>query len=520
MPPVNEAESRSSRSPARVRRGRLLAAASYAGLLALAFIGRSVISSDGAEVVSVTLGFFVSGRFEAATLPTADLRADPVLALPLRPVPVAAAAAVPRRGVGLPGMARRRGARRRRRSHVGRRGRPVRPRLRPARARLPPRRLGPLGARVPRRHVPVAVRGGLASSTPTPAPFSRSPPPSSSATRACSPLRLAAAALLWSAACWMRPILWITAPVFLLAGLLRVRTRLDSGRLGLGARVGPHRGRRRGARGQLGLPGLATALRLCPVVRPPVRVAPRPRPLRARPRAGARSAPLRARRPRVGLRVEAPRAGGPRPRLRSPVRPRPRHRPVVRLARRLVLGAALPPRRPAAPGGARRACAARDEPRPAARGSGAQPLRRPRRARARSSRTPRVSRRPREPPGRSTGPTGCRRSRASRRCTATPGFSPAPPVSPVFPPPGSRAAPARRCRRPGSRIFCRRLLLRSAAGLRPVPPLSQKLLSRVAFAYALRGQPQDARRFAEAALVLDPRDAQAREVLRTLPVGD
>ena len=79
MPPVNEAESRSPGSPARVRRGRLLAAASYAGLLALAFIGRSVISSDGAEVVSVTLGFFVSGRFEAATLPTADLLPIPSL---------------------------------------------------------------------------------------------------------------------------------------------------------------------------------------------------------------------------------------------------------------------------------------------------------------------------------------------------------------------------------------------------------------------------------------------------------
>lgn len=46
----------------------LLVAASAA-----AFIGRGVISADGIEVVAVTLGFFVDGKFEAAMPPTADL---------------------------------------------------------------------------------------------------------------------------------------------------------------------------------------------------------------------------------------------------------------------------------------------------------------------------------------------------------------------------------------------------------------------------------------------------------------
>lgn len=54
----------SLRTPARVAPGLALAA-----LLAFAYIGRAVISSDGAEVVSETLGLFVQGRLEAATLP-------------------------------------------------------------------------------------------------------------------------------------------------------------------------------------------------------------------------------------------------------------------------------------------------------------------------------------------------------------------------------------------------------------------------------------------------------------------
>ncbi|MGZ6988196.1 MAG: hypothetical protein ACXVH0_04470, partial [Thermoanaerobaculia bacterium] len=73
MLPSQTAEGNALAASAGSRRARLLAGALYAGLLALAFIGRAVISADGAEVVSVTLGFFVTGRFEAATLPTADV---------------------------------------------------------------------------------------------------------------------------------------------------------------------------------------------------------------------------------------------------------------------------------------------------------------------------------------------------------------------------------------------------------------------------------------------------------------
>ena len=48
-----------------------------AALLSAAYIGRAVISSDGAEVLSETLGFLIQGRFEAATLPPQET-ADPV----------------------------------------------------------------------------------------------------------------------------------------------------------------------------------------------------------------------------------------------------------------------------------------------------------------------------------------------------------------------------------------------------------------------------------------------------------
>ena len=43
--------------------------AALAALLAAAFIGRAVISADGSWVVSESLGFVVTGRFEAATPP-------------------------------------------------------------------------------------------------------------------------------------------------------------------------------------------------------------------------------------------------------------------------------------------------------------------------------------------------------------------------------------------------------------------------------------------------------------------
>ncbi|HQR47287.1 MAG TPA: hypothetical protein PK598_14900, partial [Thermoanaerobaculia bacterium] len=60
-----------SRTPARFAPHLALVA-----LLGVAWIGRAVNSSDGAEIVSETLRLFVQGRFEAATLP-APATADP-----------------------------------------------------------------------------------------------------------------------------------------------------------------------------------------------------------------------------------------------------------------------------------------------------------------------------------------------------------------------------------------------------------------------------------------------------------
>lgn len=51
-----------------MKRARAAPLAALAALLAFAFIGRAVISADGSWVLSETLGFFVTGRFEAATI--------------------------------------------------------------------------------------------------------------------------------------------------------------------------------------------------------------------------------------------------------------------------------------------------------------------------------------------------------------------------------------------------------------------------------------------------------------------
>ena len=45
------------------------AAALFVLLLAFPFVGRAVLSSDGAEVLAETLGLFVTGRLEAPTTP-------------------------------------------------------------------------------------------------------------------------------------------------------------------------------------------------------------------------------------------------------------------------------------------------------------------------------------------------------------------------------------------------------------------------------------------------------------------
>ncbi|MFI5182484.1 MAG: hypothetical protein ACHQPI_13945 [Thermoanaerobaculia bacterium] len=54
-------------------RARLSAVFATAVLLAAAYIGRAVISSDGAEVIADSLGLMVTGRLEAATIPPASI---------------------------------------------------------------------------------------------------------------------------------------------------------------------------------------------------------------------------------------------------------------------------------------------------------------------------------------------------------------------------------------------------------------------------------------------------------------
>ena len=93
---------------------RAAAAVTLGLLLATAFIGRAVISSDGAEVLSETLGFLVQGRFEAARVPDPVPPAQPWhsrefhskygLFASLVPLPFAAAAWPFRAGLGPAGF--------------------------------------------------------------------------------------------------------------------------------------------------------------------------------------------------------------------------------------------------------------------------------------------------------------------------------------------------------------------------------------------------------------------------------
>jgi len=56
-------------------------------------------------------------------------------------------------------------------------------------------------------------------------------------------------------------------------------------------------------------------------------------------------------------------------------------------------------------------------------------------------------------------------------------------------------------------------LVRRALGLPPLSPVVPRLLTRTAVAYAYRGRPEQAVRFAREALLLDPLQAEAREIL-------
>ena len=210
-------------------------------LLFAAFIGRSVISSDGAEIVSVSLAFLVQGRFEAAMLPTDDLLPTPAFhshyglfpslvplpfltpVWPLRtlvgaPAVDAAAALVWLAGATLAALGFLRVARS----------------LRPGTSAF---------------WAPAFLAGTFlwpyaADSFFDPwsaAAFAFAAAPLLSAAK-LRPADLLASGLLWSAGCWLRPILWVTAPIPALAVALRARREAGHARtllpLGFGLLAG------------------------------------------------------------------------------------------------------------------------------------------------------------------------------------------------------------------------------------------------------------------------------------------
>jgi hypothetical protein len=203
-------------------RGDLAANAALVLLLLGAFIGRSAISSDGGEILSVSLAFLVQGRFEAAMLPSSDLLQAPalhshyglfpsLLALPfLAPVwpfrsllgasAIEAAAALTwLAGAALAALGFRRVVRS---LHPG------------ASAWWAPAFLAGtfLWPYAGDSFFEPWSSGALAFA----AVLLLSPAP-------LRPSALAAAGILWSAGCWLRPILWVTAPVPVLAAALRLR---------------------------------------------------------------------------------------------------------------------------------------------------------------------------------------------------------------------------------------------------------------------------------------------------------
>ncbi len=518
MLPSRPAEGAASAVPVPSRRARLLAGALYAALLALAFIGRAVISSDGAEVVSVTLGFLVNGRFEAAMLPTADILPIPSLhshygLFPsLLPLPFLGAAWPLRHGLGAAGLD----------AAVAltwaagallcalaflRLARALRPGLSPlwGPAFLAGTFLLPYAADSFFDPYSGALFAWAAASL-----LGDGEPGSG---------RLAAAGLAWSAACWLRPILWVTAPVFLLAGLLHVRARREPGRLGLALASGLGAGlavalavnqvyqgsplhfgyvlspdlpfRSPLGHGLFGLtlgPGRGL-LFFAPLVVPAVFAWPR--------LTGAARVLLFGTAGVLALVIarwfvwNGGSCWGPRyliavlPLLAAPavLAPRALRRGAV------VAGAALNLSGVLVAPGAFIAYAESLVPPPGA----VWPKAGPARVSDVASLTPLYGH-----------PWLLARALGG-------GSPPAPWLAQ-----GAReTAPP-----PGPRGFLSPLLLRAALGLPPVSPLTPKLLSRTAVAYALRGRPKDARRFADEALALDPRDAQALEVLRASPPGN
>jgi hypothetical protein len=518
MLPSRTAEDTVLAAPTPARRARLLAGTLYAVLLAFVFIGRAVISSDGAEVVSVSLGFFVTGRFEAAMPPTVGVLAAPSLhshygLFPsLLPLPFLAAAWPLRHGLGaagLDGAVALTWA-------VGallcalsftRLARVFRPDASPlwGPAFLAGTFLWPYAADSFFDPFSGALFGFAAARL-----LGDAEPRSGG---------LIVTALFWSAGCWLRPILWVTAPVFFLAGLSCVRRRGDSGRLGLALASGLAAGVGvalavnwvyQGSPLQFGyvlspdLPfwsplghglfGLTLGpgrglLFFAPLV-VPAAVAWRRLTSAARILTFGMPCVLAL----VIARWFVWNGGscwGPRyllaalPVLAAPavLAPRALRRGAVAVGAALNLSGVL-----VAPGAFITYAESLAPP-----AGAAWPVHGPDRVSDVASLTPLFGH-----------PWLLVRALGK-------GIPPAPWLAR-----GAReTVPA-----PGIRDFLSPRLLRTALGLPPIAPLIPRLLSKTAVAYALQGLPKEARRFANEALVLDPRDEQAQEVLRRIPTRD
>lgn len=211
-----------------------LAAALFVLLLAFPFVGRAVLSSDGGEVLAETLGLFVTGRLEAPTTPPEYIDPSFPPAPPLHsrygffpsllmvpfvaavwPLRGAAGAAAIDAGIALAwpvgtalcGLAFLRLAR------------VLRPGASPlwAAAFLAATPLWPYASD---SFFEPWSGAGLAAA----AAIALVPREGEGTGRAL------AAALLFGAGCWLKPVLWVTAPVFVLAAALARRGREGAGR--------------------------------------------------------------------------------------------------------------------------------------------------------------------------------------------------------------------------------------------------------------------------------------------------
>jgi hypothetical protein len=207
-----------------LRRSRPAAAAALLLLLGLSFVGRSVISSDGAEVVSETLGMLVNGEASFGRIPSAEAAAAGIpathsmygLAPSLVPLPLLAAAWPFRLALGPRGLD----------AAVALTW--------AAGACLCALAFGSLVRALDASASPLWAPAFLAGTFLWPYAADSFMEPLAGAALAAGAAVLVskgssrawAAALLWGAACLLKPILWLTAPVFVLAAALEAGRRV------------------------------------------------------------------------------------------------------------------------------------------------------------------------------------------------------------------------------------------------------------------------------------------------------